>query len=479
MADTTSSAASISFGSLAASTAGAIPASSAPASSVVPPAPTISTAGLSLPVVSAPPTNASSSLSVLPQELVAAAASASSSSSTAAVKTIDNDHINNYIDFKLDLAGSNYSKWKKLIHFVLSKYNAQGHVDSYTPPLEQDARWRHDDITILLWIYGTISDELYDVIATPENTAYQAWNLLNSFFRDNQAGRAIHIGAEFRSVVQGDMKIADYCRRLKSLADALDEVEEPISDKTLTLQMIYGLSRRFQVMATVLPMQIPFPTFVQARSRLLLEEIALDARERSEGNAALFIGNANGNNNGGGGGRGGGNPPQQQQQQPQQGNINNNGGGRGQQGGRGGGRGRRGRGRGNGNGNNAGNGGRGGQQQQQQGAQMPWMGYFAPWGAPFPPQGRAPWVAPNAAGILGARPSAPTHAYPTFYAGAPPPQAPSTPSWDQASMLNAAMSNMSLQTGPSGNGEWYLDSGASSHITGNAGPSNQDADHEV
>jgi hypothetical protein len=47
-----------------------------------------------------------------------------------------------------------------------------------------------------------------------------------------------------------------------------------------------------------------------------------------------------------------------------------------------------------------------------------------------------------------------------------PPAAP-TPSWDQQSMINAAISNLSLQN--SGNNDWYFDSGASSHITGNAG----------
>ncbi|KAK1692997.1 hypothetical protein QYE76_009694 [Lolium multiflorum] len=208
-------AASFSFGSLPASTAGATPSSAAPTAgaSLASPALTtaLSMAGLSPPVVTAPPTNSSSSLSVLPQEeLVAAAASASSSSSTAAVKTIDNDHISKYIHFKLDLAGSNYPKWKKLFHSVLFKYNAHGHVNVYTPPLEQDARWRHDDITILHWIYGTISDELYHVIATAENTAFQAWNLLNSFFGDNQS--------EFRSVVQGDMKISGL---------SLDHVDHP------------------------------------------------------------------------------------------------------------------------------------------------------------------------------------------------------------------------------------------------------------
>uniref|UniRef100_A0ACD5YLA4 Uncharacterized protein n=1 Tax=Avena sativa TaxID=4498 RepID=A0ACD5YLA4_AVESA len=130
---------------------------------------------------------------------------------------------------------------------------------------------------------------------------------LHSFY-DNQAGHAIHIGAEFRATVQGDLTIAAYCHQLKDLADSLANVGEPVSDCTLTLQMICGLNRRFQIMATIMPMKIPFPTFVQARSRLLLEDITLNERERAEGATALAVGNNN-HNGGGPPPPNGGNPP--------------------------------------------------------------------------------------------------------------------------------------------------------------------------
>lgn len=97
------------------------------------------------------------------------------------------------------------------------------------------------------------------------------------------------------------------------------------------------------------------------------------------------------------------------------------------------------------------------------GGPTPWMGYFVPWGTPFPPQPRAPWVLPNAVGVLGPRPGASQHAYPLMYAG---PGAPPQPSWDQAA-LYSAMNQLSVQQ--PGSGDWVFDSGASSHVTGNAG----------
>ncbi|KAE8794994.1 hypothetical protein D1007_30193 [Hordeum vulgare] len=58
-----------------------------------------------------------------------------------------------------------------------------------------------------------------------------------------------------------------------------------------------------------------------------------------------------------------------------------------------------------------------------------------------------------------------------MYAHPPPPAAPFHPapqsSWDHVAMLNAAYSNGGLTSAPTP--EWYLDNGASSHVTGTQG----------
>ncbi|XP_044345630.1 uncharacterized protein [Triticum aestivum] len=150
---------------------------------------------------------------------------------------------------------------------------------------------------MVLWMHGVVAEELLDVVASPDSTAYDIWTQLHVLFMDNQPGRAVILGAEIRNLVQGDLFIAEYSRRLKSLADALEDVGEHISDQALTLQLICGLNRKFQIMATLLPMQSPFPSFVQARSRLLMKEISANERARLDGRSklpavALTIGHA-------------------------------------------------------------------------------------------------------------------------------------------------------------------------------------------
>nr|XP_020199994.1 uncharacterized protein LOC109785819 [Aegilops tauschii subsp. strangulata] len=424
-----------------------------------PPAPVLPSSDLSTPVLTAPPATAPSTMSLvtLPSPPTLPDIASSSATTTPSIHTLNNIH--NLIPFKLDVQTGSYSKWRELWRCVLLMYSVDSHVNHYSDPLLQTPAWRHTDLTLLLLLYSTIADGLYEVIHGAGNTAHPVWSQLHEFFLANQPAQAVHLSAEFRALTQGDLRIAEYCGRLKALTDALADVDEPVTDRTLTLPLLRGLSRRYQVIATVIPMQTPFPSFNQARSRLLLEEITQDARDRSDGSTALAIGP------GGGGGSGGSSGPSPStgdrvKAPMERGNSSAGDRGRGHNGGRG-----RGRGRGHGY-----NGGRGPPALPPRGS-TPWMGYFAPWGTPFPPP-RAPWVPPNAAGVLGPRPGAAQHAYPALYAG---PSAPPQPSWGQAA-LYSAMNQLSLQQPGNGTGDWIFDSGASSHVTGS---SHQDPPHEA
>ncbi|VAH87489.1 unnamed protein product [Triticum turgidum subsp. durum] len=322
--------------------------------------------------------------------------------------------ITHFINFKLDLAANNYAEWTRKFYAILAKYDCAHHVDHESDPRLQDAKWRNDDLTIVLWFYATICDELYQVVREPENTAYTVWDKLYTFFRDNQPGWAIHIREELSATEQGDMTVAAYCNRIKALADALD-ASEPVSDDMWTLQMIRGLNNRFHVLATTLPMHRPFPTFIQARSMLLLEEINLNARDRAKGSSTITIGTNTGSNS-------------------TPGRSNN-----GNQGDR-----------------NAFSNTWPGQSAQPQ--QRPWMGYFAPWGAPFPLLRQPPHTqrAPqNARGVLNPRPSAPTQGYSLLNSMASI-FMPSPLSRDQFSVIDRAPGNTSSTPPPTMTSTWTM-----------------------
>jgi hypothetical protein len=80
---------------------------------------------------------------------------------------------------------------------------------------------------------------------------------------------------EFYSLVQGNMSILDYCHRLKSMVDALGDLDEIVLDRTLVLIVLCDLNERFSHMVSHLKGQRPLPMFAEVCNNLQFEKIEM------------------------------------------------------------------------------------------------------------------------------------------------------------------------------------------------------------
>ncbi|VFQ76190.1 unnamed protein product [Cuscuta campestris] len=64
--------------------------------------------------------------------------------------------------------------------------------------------------------------------------------------------------------------MATYCQELRNIADWLDDVDAPVSEHHLVLQMLRGLPDDLQAQTSFLQFKDPMPSFLQVRSALLL-----------------------------------------------------------------------------------------------------------------------------------------------------------------------------------------------------------------
>lgn len=94
----------------------------------------------------------------------------------------------------------------------------------------------------------------FDIIMEPDQSVCLAWTNIEDLYLHNKLNRAIFIEAKFRSLVQGDMTITEYCHTMKTFFDALHDVGQLVSDQTLVLNMLYGLNGWFSDMTTIIPM---------------------------------------------------------------------------------------------------------------------------------------------------------------------------------------------------------------------------------
>ncbi|XP_021999645.1 uncharacterized protein LOC110896956 [Helianthus annuus] len=66
--------------------------------------------------------------------------------------------------------------------------------------------------------------------------------------------------------------MAAYCKEVKLLSDQLNSVGCPVDNQRLVLQLLTGLSERYDGISTILQNRDPLPDFNEARSRLTMEE---------------------------------------------------------------------------------------------------------------------------------------------------------------------------------------------------------------
>ncbi|XP_062205238.1 uncharacterized protein LOC133907253 [Phragmites australis] len=152
------------------------------------------------------------------------------------------------------------------------------HVDA-APTATPDVQWWCLDVIVLQWIHNSISaDVLETVMPNKEDpTAADVWAAIDSLFRNNMESRALYLEVEFKNFVQGDMTISYYCQKMKTMADALADVGQPVTDKALVLNLLLGLNEQFAHLWPIFGMQSPYPTFINVRTTLLLEEIQKNA----------------------------------------------------------------------------------------------------------------------------------------------------------------------------------------------------------
>jgi hypothetical protein len=141
------------------------------------------------------------------------------------------------------------------------------------------------DCVVKSWILDSLTDDLIEIVSSQGATARDAWLAVESQFLGNRETRAIQLEAKFRNFVQGDLFVTEYCRRLKKMADDLTALGEVVTDRTLVLNVLHGLNERFTHVGALLRRARPFPTFLQVKDDLSLEELTLGSRPPSPADA--------------------------------------------------------------------------------------------------------------------------------------------------------------------------------------------------
>jgi hypothetical protein len=179
-----------------------------------------------------------------------------------------------------------YPRWRDQVLQTLRRYALADHVLSVVSDPSED--WLLIDEVVLSWIHGTLTAELQDIVRVLDDTAHRIWGALEAQFLGHRQTRILYLETAFRKLAQGDLSVDEYCRQMKTMADTLRTLGAPITDECLVLNLLRGLSPRFDRVTPILTRMKPFPTFAETKNDLLLEELRLSATATAAPATALY-----------------------------------------------------------------------------------------------------------------------------------------------------------------------------------------------
>ena len=185
-------------------------------------------------------------------------------------------NIKTHIPLVLDLDVFNYDAWWELFLTHCLAFDVLGHVDGTSVPTgDDDTPWKKNDGLVKLWIYGTLAPPLFKTCFKTGGTTRDIWLRIENQFQNNKEARAIQLDNDLHIKEIGDSSIHEYSQSLKAIADLLENVEAPVSDKTLVMYMLNGLNEKFDHIINVIKHKKPFLAFDEARNMLEMEETRL------------------------------------------------------------------------------------------------------------------------------------------------------------------------------------------------------------
>ncbi|KAJ9553112.1 hypothetical protein OSB04_017157 [Centaurea solstitialis] len=131
----------------------------------------------------------------------------------------------------LDGTKVSYTSWVKLFKFNAIAYKVLNHIDGSPQPTSTDteyAAWKELDALVSQWIYITLSNDLLTRVLDMDATAHDTWLKLEKI--SHKTAKA-------------------------NLANQLVDVDQPVNDKRLVLQLVRGLSQEFDTTAQLIHSQ--------------------------------------------------------------------------------------------------------------------------------------------------------------------------------------------------------------------------------
>ncbi|RVW98057.1 Retrovirus-related Pol polyprotein from transposon TNT 1-94 [Vitis vinifera] len=235
--------------------------------------------------------------------------SSSGSAQSSSMASIPSYQMLNYsLPVKLDR--TNYILWRSQIDNVIFANGFEDFIDGTSVCPEKELRpgeinpafvaWRRQDRTILSWIYSSLTPGIMAQIIG-HNSSHSAWNALEKIFSSCSRARIMQLRLEFQSTKKGSMSMIDYIMKVKGAADSLAAIGEPVSEQDQIMNLLGGLGSDYNAVVTAINIREDKISLEAVHSMLLAFEQRLEQQGSIEQLPAMSANYASSSNNRGGG----------------------------------------------------------------------------------------------------------------------------------------------------------------------------------
>ncbi|XP_022030955.1 uncharacterized protein LOC110931891 [Helianthus annuus] len=146
--------------------------------------------------------------------------------------------------------------------------------------------WLELDALVLQWIIGTVSDGHLPRLMGQVSNARAAWLKLEKMYLSNKKARAAALETQFCNLTLASCSsVDDYCERLNDLANQLEDVDQPVTESRLVLQLVRGLPQEYDTTASLIHQNNA--DWDTVRTMLQDEVIRMEARKSAASSVLL------------------------------------------------------------------------------------------------------------------------------------------------------------------------------------------------
>ncbi|KAH9793691.1 retrovirus-related pol polyprotein from transposon RE1 [Citrus sinensis] len=173
---------------------------------------------------------------------------------------------------------------------IPEQYLSQARTDGSVERTENPAyvNWRAQDQTLLSWLFSTISEGILSSVLNYD-TAFDVWKSIEKQFGVQSEAKVMQLRYELDTLRKESMSIEEYCSKMKILANKLACAGDNITEKDLLIRTLNGLGSGYLDLASIITANKM--SYDDAYALLLTHEARLEQNQNSQNSQAMF--NAN------------------------------------------------------------------------------------------------------------------------------------------------------------------------------------------